>query len=143
MYKCNYIFHLFIGWNKKRKPSMEGNCRLNINIVDQITDLYCLFRYVKSMWPFLLTPISLYKSFFFFFSLVNGKKSNPFTEDLLISLMVLSFFLVKFLWCHYELYFPAIAMWYSRSTILSTKALVPYEDELLILIPKLKGLKLK
>ena len=122
---------------------MEENCRLNINIVDQITDLYCLFRYVKNMWPFLLAPISLYKNIFFFFSLVNGKKADLFTEDALISLMAWSFFLVKFLWCHYELYFPAIAMWYSRSTILSMKALVPYEDELLILIPKLKGLKLK
>ena len=58
------IFHLFVGWNKKRKPVMEGNCRLNINFEGHIAELYRLFRYFKNMWPFLLTLISLYKNIF-------------------------------------------------------------------------------
>ena len=59
---------------------MEGNHRLNINIEDHIADLYCLFGYFKSMWPFLLTLISLYKTIFL-----------PSRCRTLISLMALSF----------------------------------------------------
>ena len=43
---------------------MEENGLLNVNIEDHIADLHCLFRYFKSMWPFLLSPMSLYKSSF-------------------------------------------------------------------------------
>ena len=64
------IFHLLVGRNKKRKPSMEGNYWLNINIQGHIADLYCLFRYLKA---FLLTLISLYKNIFLFFLFLDGK----------------------------------------------------------------------
>ena len=148
------IFHLFFGWNKKRKPVMEGNCRLNINFEGHIAELYRLFRYFKNMWPFLLTLISLYKNIFILsycrmeITPVLSRKRRRF----LISLYKIIFLpsccrmeitpvlsrkrrrfcwwhspscLVKFLWCHYNLYFPAIAMCSSRSTIVNMKAPVP------------------
>ena len=75
--------------------------------------------------------------------------------------------LVNFLWYHYGLYFPAIAIWYSRLAVMPAKAPVASKDEvsvrqfskfasdykkllfeiilrnpyLLILILKLKGLE--
>ena len=56
------IFHLFVGRNKKtRKPVMEGNFRLIINIEGHNANLHCLFWYFKNIWPFLLTLISLNK----------------------------------------------------------------------------------
>ena len=58
------IFHLFVGRNKKRKPVMEGNFKLNINIEVHIADLHCLFRYFKNIWSFLLSLISLNKDIF-------------------------------------------------------------------------------
>ena len=58
------IFHLFVGRNKKRKPVIEGNFRLNINIEGHIAYLHCLFRHFKNIWPFLLTFISLNQDIF-------------------------------------------------------------------------------
>ena len=58
------IFHLFVGRNKKRKPVMEGNFKLNINIEVHMADLHCLFRYFKNIWSFLLSLISLNKDIF-------------------------------------------------------------------------------
>ena len=56
------IFHLFVGRNKKtRKPVMEGNFRLIVNIEGHNANLHCLFWYFKNIWPFLLTLISLNK----------------------------------------------------------------------------------
>ena len=110
------IFHLFVGRNKKRKPVMEGNCRLNINFEGHIAELYRLFRYFKNMWPFLLTLISLYKNiflpsycrmeitpvlsrkrrrflyftilnYFSSFSLSDGNSTCPFTEETSFLLM--------------------------------------------------------
>ena len=119
------IFHLFIGRNKKRKPVMEGNCRLNINFEGHIAELYRLFRYFKNMWPFLLTLISPYKNIFLpsycrmEITPVLSRKRRRFCWWHSPSC------LVKFLWCHYNLYFPAIAMCSSRSTIVNMKAPVP------------------
>ena len=42
------IFHLFVG-QKKRKPVMEDNFRLNINIEGYIANLHCLFQYFKHL----------------------------------------------------------------------------------------------
>ena len=41
------IFHLFLGWNKKKETRKGGNFRLNINIKGHIADLQCLFRYLR------------------------------------------------------------------------------------------------
>ena len=41
------IFNLFVEWNQKRKPVMEGNCRLNINIKGHIAHIYFLIRFLK------------------------------------------------------------------------------------------------
>ena len=54
--RCD-IFNLFVGRNKKRKPVMEGNFRLNIHIEGHAANHHCLFWYFKDIWPFLLTLI--------------------------------------------------------------------------------------
>ena len=119
------IFDLFVGQNKKRKPLTEDYGRLNINVEGHIASLYCLFRYFKNIWSFLLTLISLNKNIFLPSycraekELVLSRKRHWFRWWHSPS------FLVKFLWYHYELYFPAIAIWYSRSTIMTMKTPVP------------------
>ena len=104
---------------------MEGNFRLIINIEGHNANLHCLFWYFKNIWPFLLILISLNKDIFSF--LLSDEKNLALSEKR-------HFFhwwhspscFVKFLY-HYELYFPAIAMWYSSSTITTMKASVPWE----------------
>ena len=111
-------FSSFIGRNKKRKLSMEGNYWLNINIQGHIAGLYCLFRYLK---VFLLTLISLYKNIFLFFLFLDGKnlllsrKRHWFCWGYRLSCVV------KLLWYLYGLYLPPIVIWYSRSTIMTMK----------------------
>ena len=73
------IFHLFVGRNKKRKPVIEGNFRLNINIEGHIADLHCLFPYFKNIWPFLLTLISLNRDVFLP-SFVGRKRFSSFQK---------------------------------------------------------------
>ena len=58
------MIFFFVGRNKKTKPVIEGNFRININIEGHIADVNCLFRYFKNIWPFLLTLISLNKDIF-------------------------------------------------------------------------------
>ena len=120
--RCD-IFHLFVGRNEKRKPVMERNCWLSINIEGHIANLCGLFRYYKNMA--LLTIISLHKNILL--------PSCCRTEKKLVLSWKRRWFrwwhspscLVKFLRYHYELHFPAIAMWYSRSVIMTMKAPVP------------------
>ena len=73
------IFHLFVGRNEKRKPVIEGNFRLNINIEGHIADLHCLFPYFKNIWPFLLTLISLNRDVFLP-SFVGRKRFSSFQK---------------------------------------------------------------
>ena len=129
---CCNIFHLFVGRNKKRKLVIEANCRLNINIEERIANLCCLFRYFKNMGSFFLLLISLYKNIFL--------HSCSWTEKDLVLLRKRRWFrwwhipscLIKFLWYHDELYFPAVAMWHVRSTVMTMKAPVPWEDEVFL-----------
>ena len=73
------IFHLFVGRNKKRKPAMEGNCWLNINIEDHMADLHGLFQYFKKCgFSYLL--LFHYIIIFFFLLVVGQKKANHFAE---------------------------------------------------------------
>ena len=121
------IFHFFIGRNKNRKPIMKGNFWLNINIEGHISDLHCLFRYFKNIWPFRLTLVLLNKDIFLPSccreqkNLVLSEKRHLFHWWHSLSC------LVKSLLYHYELYFPAIAIWYLSSTIMTMKAPVPQE----------------
>ena len=116
------IFHLFVGRNQNREPVMEGNFRLNVNIEDHIAVLHCLFQYFKNIWPFLRTLISLNKDIFL--------PSSCRTEENLVLSEKRHLFhwwhspscLVKFIWHCYELYFPAIGLWYSSSTIMTYKS---------------------
>ena len=102
---------------------MEGNFQLNINIEGDIADLHCLFRYFKNILPFQLTLISVNKDIFL--------RSCYRTEKKLLLSEKRNLFRwwhspsCPFWWNHYELYFPAIAMWYSSSTIMSMKPSVP------------------
>ena len=91
------IVHLFVGRNNK-KNTMEKNGWLNINIEDHIADLHCLFRYFKGMWPFLLTPISLYKSSFLSSRCQTEKKLILLRKKCWFPWWHSPFFLVKFLW---------------------------------------------
>ena len=105
-------FNLFVGRKKKRKPLIEGNHQLNINIEGYIADLdtlktcgldyLLLFHYIKIF--FLFVVVRWKKSFSFYRRDVIGWWYSPYSC------------LVKFLWYHYECHFPAIAMWYLRST---------------------------
>ena len=65
--------------------------------------------------------------YFSSFLLSGAKKTCPFRKKTFISLMAKSFLPRKVFIIHYELYFPAIAMWYSSSTIMTMKAPVPQE----------------
>ena len=81
LYFFSSIFFIFSSDGMKKetgflfswKEKMEEDCRLNINMEDHIADLYCLFRYFKNMWPFLLTLVSLCKNIFL---LVVGRKNR-------------------------------------------------------------------
>ena len=120
---CYDIFRLFVGENKKRKPVMEGNCRLNIKIDGHIADLYCLFEYCKTYGLFYLLLFHYVKTFFFL--VVGRKKCLPFHRrnvDFADRIVLLES--KSLLWYHYELYFPAVAMWYSRSLIMTMKSRV-------------------
>ena len=120
------IFHLFVGRNKKtRKPVMEGNFRLIINIEGHNANLHCLFWYFKNIWPFLLTLISLNKDIFLLSRCQSEKKLVLSEKRHLLHWWHSSSCVVKFWWYHYELYFSAMAMWYSSSTIMTMKAPLP------------------
>ena len=121
------IFHLFVGWNGKRKPVMEGNFRSNINIKGHIAGFHCLFWYFKNIWPFLLTLISLNKDFFLLSCCRMGKKRVLSEKKCFFHWWYSPSCLIKLLWYHYALYFSEIAMWYSSSTIRTMKAPVPKE----------------
>ena len=165
------IFFTFLSNGiKKRKPIVEGNFRSNINIEGHIADLHCLFWYFKNIWPFLFIIISLNKDIFLPSCCWMEKKLAFSKKKHLFHWWHSPSCLVKFIWYHYELYFPAIAMWYSSSTIMTMKAPPPWEYKVFvwqflkftfiykrnkflkniiknpykpILIPKLKQLKLK
>ena len=116
-----HIFHLFVGRHKKRIPVMERYCRLNMKIEGHIANLYYLFWHFKNMLPY----FTIQKYFSFFFLLSDGKQ-------LILSWKRRQFCwshspscLVKYLWYHYELYFAAIGMWYSRLKIMTMEAPVP------------------
>ena len=114
------IFHLFVEQNKK--TVMEGNCWLNINIEGHTDNLYCLFWYFKITRLFSVTLLFYCIKIMFFLLVVWREKK------LVFSWKRHWFFwwhspshLAKFLWHHYDLYFPAIVLWYSRSTIIPLK----------------------
>ena len=51
--RCN-VFKLSFGQNKKRKPVIEANCRLNINIEDHIAYFFAYFDTLKTCVLFYL-----------------------------------------------------------------------------------------
>ena len=119
------IFFIFLSDGIKiRKPVMEENVRLNINIEAHTADLHCLFRYFKNMWPFLRTLVSLNKNIFLLSFCWMEKKLVVSEKGLLFHWWHSPSCIVNFLWYHYELYFPVIAMWHSSSTTVTVKTLV-------------------
>ena len=107
------------------KLLLERNFWLNIYIESHIAYLYYLFWYFKNIWPFLLTLISLNKDIFLLSRCQSEKKLVLSEKRHLLHWWHSSSCVVKFWWYHYELYFSAMAMWYSSSTIMTMKAPLP------------------
>ena len=108
------------------------------------------------MRPFLLILITLYINIYFPSCCWAGQKLILLRKRRWFCWWYSPSSLAKFLWYHYELEFPAVAVWYSRSTIMTMKVPVFREEEvsirqflkfssftknpyLLIFILKLKG----
>ena len=104
------IFHLFVGRNKKTLKTILLIFIIYFHILKTCGFFY-LFHYTKIIFSLL----------------VVGRKKN-----LVLTLKRRwfrswhsSYYFVKFLWYHDDLHFPAIGIWYSRSTIMSLKTHVP------------------
>ena len=84
------------------------------------------------MRPFLLILITLYINIYFPSCCWAGQKLILLRKRRWFCWWYSPSCLAKFLWYHYELEFPAVAVWYSRSTIMTMKVPVFREEEVSI-----------